>query len=273
LKECWASHAILYLRETLINSVLTPICWIIGSRTVASAFTTQLLLRSFNMVGILMIFVWSLSPIGAQSILHILETPIQPTSVSSSVSYYNSRQQSYADPKPNSFLSELWFNPLSIEMSSAMIAPTAIQVSPMDLEGNVRIPFQSSVLAGGIAPDDEGWVPISSMNASANGTLIWSSLFGIPVNGLTSGNTTFNIESTYMELNCTNYFTESLQSPDGPSAPRINHTLVSTNGPYFSASDPEYLNPWVIGYLGVDVTTYNDTDGTAYVSPLFVLIA
>jgi hypothetical protein len=71
-------------------------------------------------------------------------------------------------------------------MSSAMIAPTAIQVSPMDLEGNVRIPFQSSVLASGIAPDDEGWVQISSMNASANGTLIWSSLFGIPVNGLTS---------------------------------------------------------------------------------------
>ncbi|KAE9368511.1 hypothetical protein N431DRAFT_428293, partial [Stipitochalara longipes BDJ] len=239
---------------------------LMGSRTVASAFSTQLLLRSFNITGFLMILVWSLSPIGAQSILHILNTPVQPTSIGSSVAYFNSRQQSYAEPQ-DSFLSELWFNSLQIEMSSAMIAPGPIKASPMDLEGNVKIPYQSSILAAGVSPDSEGWVQISSMNASANGSLIWSSLFGIPINGIASGNTTFNIESTYMELNCTSEISESLEAPDGPRGPRINQTIVTVNGPYFSASNPTYLEPWIIGYRGVDVTAYNDTDGAAYVTP------
>ena len=148
-----------------------------------------------------------------------------------------------------------------------MIAPIAVKVGPMDLEGNVKIPYQSTVLAAGISPDSEGWVQLSSMNATANGTIVWSSLFGIPVNGVALGNTTFNIESTYIELNCTNKITESLVGPDGPAGPRINQTLVSTNGPYFSAYNPTYLEPWIIGYRGVDLTAYNNTDGRPYLTP------
>jgi hypothetical protein len=238
-----------------------------GSRTVASAFTTQLQLRSFNMVGFLMIFIWSLSPIGAQSILHILYTPVQATSSVSSVSYVNSRQQSYSAPQHSTSFAGQWFNSLAIEMGSMMIAPVEVKVSPMDINGNVKIPYQSSVLASGISPDSEGWVQISSLNATANGKLMWSSLFGIPVNGIDFGNTTFNIESTHMELACTNKTFDSLEGPDGPEGPRINTTFVSTRGPYFSAEDPDPNDPWIIGYRGVDITVYNDTDGAAYVAP------
>jgi len=151
-----------------------------------------------------------------------------------------------------------------------MIAPTAVKEGPMDLEGNVKIPYQSYLLAAGLSPDSEGWVQLSSMNASAaNSILRWSSLFGIPVNGLALGNTTFNIESTYIELNCTNEITESLQGPGGPTSPRINQTIVSTNGPYFSAYDPAFLEPWIIGYQGVDVAAYNATDATPFLIPQF----
>jgi hypothetical protein len=240
-----------------------------GSRTVASAFTTQVQLRSFNIVGFLIIFIWSLSPIGAQSILHILYTPVQATSSVSSVAYVNSRQQSYSNPHSSSSFPQQWFNSLAIEMGSMMIAPSEVKASTMDINGNVKIPYQSSVLASGIAPDSEGWVQISSLNATANGSLIWSSLFGIPVVGINFGNTTFNIESTYIELTCTNKTFESLEGPDGPSGPRINSTFVSTRGPYFSAEDPDLTDPWIIGYRGVDITAYNGTSEGAYVAPQF----
>ncbi len=111
----------------------------------------------------------------------------------------------------------------------------------MDLWGNVKIPFHSSVVASGIPADSEGWVQVSSMNATENGNLVWSSLFGIPVTGINFGNTTFNIESTHMELTCTNKTFESLEGPDGLDGPRINTTYVSTNGPYKSYEDPTYL--------------------------------
>lgn len=215
-----------------------------------------------------MIFIWSLSPIGAQSILHILYTPLQATSTVSSVAYINSRQQSYSDPKPKSSFGQEWFNSLAIEMGSMMIAPAKVKASTMDINGNVKIPYQSSVLASGIAPDIEGWVQISSLNATTSGSLVWSSLFGIPITGINYGNTTFNIESTHMELSCTNKTFDSLEGADGPSGPRINSTWVSTRGPYFSAEDPDLYDPWIIGYRGVDVTEYNDTDGGSYVAPL-----
>jgi hypothetical protein len=210
-----------------------------GSRTVASAFTTQLQLRSFNVIGLGIIMVWSLSPIGSQSILHILLTPQQATSTLSNVSYVNSRQQSYSSPTGS--FADQWFNSLAIEIGSMLIAPTKVKESTMDLWGNVKIPFHSSVIASGIPPDSEGWVQISSMNATTNGNLVWSSLFGIPLNGINLGNTTFNIESTHMELTCTNKTFESLEGPDGPGGPRINTTYVSTNGPYKSYENSTYL--------------------------------
>jgi hypothetical protein len=153
-------------------------------------------------------------------------------------------------------------------MGSMLIAPTKVKNSTMDINGNVKIPYQSDVLASG-APDSEGWVQVSSMNTTINGNLVWSSLFGIPVDGINTGNTTFNMESTYIELTCTNKTLDSLEGPDGPSGPRINVTYVSTSGPYFSAQDPDPLDPWILGYRGVDVMSYNDTDGSAFVSPLF----
>lgn len=149
-----------------------------------------------------------------------------------------------------------------------LIAPTEVKISSMDINENVKIPYQSSLLASG-TPDSEGWVQTASMKATSNGSLLWSSLFGIPIGlGTKLGNTTFNIESTYIELSCNDKTLESLE-PSGPNGPRINFTYISVAGPYFSAADPDPLNPWIIGYRGVDIKTYNDTDGTAYVSSLF----
>lgn len=69
-----------------------------GSRTVASTFVTQVQLRSFNLIGLGLLLVWSLSPIGGQAILHILYTPEKFTTSDANITYFNSRQQSYSAP-------------------------------------------------------------------------------------------------------------------------------------------------------------------------------
>jgi hypothetical protein len=107
-----------------------------GSRTVASAFTTQLQLRSFNMIGLVLLFIWSLSPVGGQSVLHVLSTPIKPTATLNNISYINSRQQSYAAPA--GIFQNQWYPGLSILLGSSFLAPDSIVSHPQTL---VSLPF------------------------------------------------------------------------------------------------------------------------------------
>ena len=97
---------------------------LMGSRTVASAFTTQLQLRSFNWIGLALLFIWCLSPIGGQSVLHILSTPIKSTMALNNITYINSRQQSYAAPG-GSFEGQ-WYPGLAILFGSSLLAPNSI---------------------------------------------------------------------------------------------------------------------------------------------------
>jgi hypothetical protein len=97
---------------------------LMGSRTVASAFTTQLQLRSFNWIGLVLLFIWCLSPIGGQSVLHLPSTPIKSTMTLNNITYINSRQQSYAAPG-GSFKGQ-WYPGFAILFGSSLLAPNSI---------------------------------------------------------------------------------------------------------------------------------------------------
>jgi hypothetical protein len=73
---------------------------------------------------------------------------------------------------------------------AAVLGPSVTKNGSMDLWGNVKIPYQSSLEATA-----DGW-------ASPNNSTVYSSLTGIPIAGIQTGMTDFSIESGYMELNC-----------------------------------------------------------------------
>ncbi|TVY65524.1 hypothetical protein LSUE1_G008057 [Lachnellula suecica] len=230
---------------------------LMGSRTVASAIGTQIQLRSFNAIGVALIIVWSLSPIGSQSVLHILSTPAKPTSTTMNVSYFNSRQQSYSSPS-GAFRNQ-WYPGFAVLFGSSLLAPQVMKQSTMDTWGNVKIPFYSSVVGSGATTDAEGWTQISS-----NSTPTYSSLFGLPLSGILIGNTTLTVESTYTEFACGNINVTSQTLPNGTF---FKTDMISPSGPFVSFEDVPMNAAWAIGYQGPDVGAHRESDTSPYVYP------
>lgn len=230
---------------------------LMGSRTVASTIITQLQLRSFNLVGVGLILIWSLSPLGGQSILHILSTPMKPLSNTTNVGYFNSRQQSYATP--NGAFRNLWFPGYTVLFGSSLLSPVAVKRSTMDTWGNVKIPYYSSVSMSNPGKDIDEWTQISPSM-----TPVYSSLFGIPLSGLGLGNTTLTVESSYVELSCGNMTKSNQSSPDGQF---IKTNLIGPQGPFVSFRNVSAEDPWALGYRGLDATTLRSNTEPSYIRP------
>ncbi|CZS95419.1 uncharacterized protein RCO7_05733 [Rhynchosporium graminicola] len=231
---------------------------LMGSRTVASTFATQVQLRSFNLIGLGLLLVWSLSPIGGQAVLHILYTPEKYTTSKANVTYFNSRQQSYSAPA-GPFQNQ-WYPGFTVLFGSSLLAPPSVKRSSMDIWGNVKIPFFSS-LSLNAPKDDDGWIQVSG----ANGSLAYSSLFGMPIAGLEFGNTTVTVESSYIELSCSNM--SILPILETPTKELIKNDLISTDGPFFSFENASDHTSWTIGYKGEDLIAFGKTENSMYLYP------
>ncbi len=112
---------------------------LMGSRTVAGTIITQCHLRSLNLIGIGLIALWSLSLIVSQSVLDILSDPLLPIPSTTTVTYFNLRQQSFGAPGGEFELS--CFNGYSMLLGASLIGPPAAKDGNMDLCGNPKIPF------------------------------------------------------------------------------------------------------------------------------------
>lgn len=228
-----------------------------GSRTVVSAVTTQIQLRAFNLAGLALILVWSLSPLGGQSILHVLFTPMQQTSVTKDISYWNMRQQSYSAPEGNFQI--VWYPGFTSLLQFALLGAPSTKTGPMDLWGNVKIPLLSSLISQGGVQGSDGWI-----HAPSNDSVTYSSLFGLPLSGIEEGNTTLTVETSYMEFACTNMTV-------GPLFDSSNNTVglqISPTGPFIGTTWSTDL-PWQIGYQGPDISTIALQSEPSFVSPSF----
>jgi hypothetical protein len=170
-----------------------------GSSTVFGTVTTQIHLRSFNWLGLALIVLWALSPIGSQSFLRVISTQNYNTSTTVTLSYLDTGQVSKIGQTldPNIF-AEAFEAPIDAVYTAALMAPPSVQNSSVDLYGNVKIPFYREL---GAEPSSEntGWESVSQSN------VVYSSLLGIPVaNVASTGNTTFAMETSYLDLDCYN---------------------------------------------------------------------
>jgi hypothetical protein len=217
-----------------------------GSRTIWSTFMTHFQLRSFNAIGMVLMLMWCFEPIGGQAVQRILTTVNQATKSDTAVSYINSRQQSYSAPM-GAFQNQ-WFPGFSVLFGSALLSTAEVKQGSEDVWGNVKIPYFSSIRNTGVSADVDGWIELPK-----NFTPIYSSLFGIPVSDIQLGNTTFNMESTYMELSCGNM---TVSAQGAPPAPRSD--LISTAGPFLNFQNISLNDAWSIGYQGPNIAAVQD---------------
>lgn len=244
---------------------------LMGSRSLAGTIYTQAKMRSFNFVSFAFVALWCLSPLGSQALLRVLSTtdiPIQNSTTN--FTYINTRLPKWTAKVYGEAVYGYGvdlFPGAGALLGASLVAPLSVKNSPADLWGNVKIPFQSH-LSG--TTDADGWIDV---NTSIT-TLDYSSLFGIPMASTAfydNSSSTFNLESTYLELGCTSSTTYKYKYTANEKFNRESDDLISTNGPYVSyknlslmpyggnasqtdkeywVSNAEYWDHWAIGYKG-----------------------
>ncbi|KAE9362946.1 hypothetical protein N431DRAFT_423284 [Stipitochalara longipes BDJ] len=233
---------------------------LMNSRTVASAAMAPLQLRSFNLVSLGLISLWCMSPLGSQSVLHIFSAPIVAVPTPRHITYYNLRQQSLGSP--GSDFDSDFFNGYSMVFGASLLAPTSVKGGSMDLWGNPRIPYFSSVQSSGVKPDTDGWIQIPQQGDFSP---VYSSLFGLPLQNMVFGNTTINVESSYIEMACNNISTTPMSKS---SSGKIQLTdQISPTGPFMSYRPVNLQAIWAIGYQGPDARSYFANTTTMFVNP------
>ncbi|KAF6797577.1 hypothetical protein CSOJ01_12926 [Colletotrichum sojae] len=171
---------------------------LMGSRTVGSTIHTLFEFRTINLLGLGLLATWAFSPLGAQAILRTLRTQPVPDVQPLNVVYYDTLNPSNLNTLPiNNALAV--FNQvrvanlgyLATQFASFVSTPPAVKQDPVDLWGNVRIPY--------LDPNaGDEWTDVPSTNVS------YSSFTGIQVAHTSRVNASFTIESNYMHLACNN---------------------------------------------------------------------
>ncbi|TPX26827.1 hypothetical protein DIZ76_012290 [Coccidioides immitis] len=165
------------------------------SSTVFSTVSTQFLLGSFNKLTIGLLVLWALSPLGGQSSLRIVGTAARPEISKANITVLNTEKLSFFEIGGDILAGIPTLNGLYL---TALMAPHDSKVSPADLWGNVKVPLMSS-FGSSIKANSSGWYDINQHE------VLYSSLIGVPTIGLSQiGNSTFNMETSYFDIDCHN---------------------------------------------------------------------
>ncbi|RSL45120.1 hypothetical protein CEP54_014400 [Fusarium duplospermum] len=145
---------------------------LIGSRTFGSTVVTLLHHRVSKPLSIVLILVWALSPLGAQSMLRMLESRLEPRVQDSTVIHFDTdapTQQSCMMPSSRDGSAGLaaMVSYVKTMFSAVLLSPSTTKLDSMDIWGNVKVPILKSA-------------------------------------SVSVGNKTFHLESSYVDLSCSN---------------------------------------------------------------------
>lgn len=174
---------------------------LMGSRTVGGAVLT-LFTMPLGWLHVVLLAIWAFSPLGAQSIFRVLEIRHEPMHGSAAITYLDNI---HADTAFTNFpfyahqgrRAELSVPTVIDSMyRAALLSSDTAKASSLDLWGNLKVPMLSFPNDGGGGPSHE-WQDVDSSRP-----VRWSSLAGIPLTGVPVANSTFEVLSSYIELEC-----------------------------------------------------------------------
>lgn len=207
--------------------------YIVSSRTVFSALTTPVSLRSINPLAPLLFALWALSPLGGQAVLKVVE--VVPTSQTSlwEFQYLDVVSPMLAcSPTPSAGMDAI--PPIVGAFNSALASPGSTKNASMDAFGNLKIPMLESCFSNGVQSDRDGWV-----DASPSSNCSYSSLTGIPAHGAVKANHIFKVETSYAYADCS-----VSHSTNWARASWKYYLGYSSNGLTFGLTDLGVSNRW-----------------------------
>ncbi|KAI9794778.1 MAG: hypothetical protein M1816_002906 [Peltula sp. TS41687] len=181
---------------------------LIGCHSFMAAVERQVEFHTLDLLGLVIVLIWVLSPIGGQSALRILRKTPQTVYYDADVRYLSPWAAVDQGLAGASNMNSQRMSYVPLFMASIMSAKTQ-QDSSMDLWGNIKIPVIRSLepLASATAMDGVGaWRKVPQ-----TGTVPYSSLIGIPVAGIPlEGSSNFTMESMYWDVNCSSNYVTNL---------------------------------------------------------------
>ena len=225
----------------------------IGCQSLFSALERQIALHSWSVMGLALVVVWLLSPLGGQSALRILTSD---TRVESSAGTYNylsplASQDSVLTGASSISSGKAIFTSLFL---ASLVSSSKYQYTPMDLWGNVKIPLYSSIANG--SPGEMRIIP------TGNGTnTTYASLIGIPVAGVRPfGHSNYSLRARQWDITCSSH--GELSAADAQFG-GLNSTWKMSNA---IERCTKYPCPISVKSLGADDTRGNVTITNCQVS-------
>lgn len=175
---------------------------LLGSRSVGSVITTQLGLGTANLLALVLLLAWVFSPLGSQSVLRIMGSSLDSRVSRTTATWFDNLHESgfamMSVTSPNAFESaDTYIQYLRLLFGATVMAPEVTKQDAMDQWGNVKIPYLP-FRRDSTAKDTSEWLELDPSPSVER----FSSLAGIPIAGIPHGNTSFSIDSTYIELDC-----------------------------------------------------------------------
>ncbi|TKA66326.1 hypothetical protein B0A49_08043, partial [Cryomyces minteri] len=241
-----------------------------GSTTLVNTLGTQLSLRTASLIGVILLPLWALSPIGGQASLRVMATGHKVSNESLNLHYLavNSSFEGFliADgPSETAVVNGIFM--------ASLLSPWSAKQSSVDIWGNIKVPMIEA-LQGQTAAEGDGWLDVPTENVT------YASLVGLPVSTLPqSDNSIFNLETSYWIFDCSVLQSDFIdisapgwQNVSGPASYLASNTSVDLNARALrsSGTDPSVSsrfivhNTWDPGYgRSGAICTIN----TSYVEP------
>jgi hypothetical protein len=218
-----------------------------ASQSVWGTIESQILMRRLTIVGVNLLFLWSMSPLGVQASLRLLEVttstaqsymPLRYLSTGPGSTVWSMTSGSYVE-------SDGGLTQVEPLYAAALLGSQQAKEGPEDTWGNVKIPYldTSSLSLNG----SEAWTNVSN---NVRPPEDYFSLVGIPVIGRpVTQNGTFNLETSQLTVQCEPWSKATVN--------RENYTQIQKLVPgQIWQTMTNTSNPWGNGGLGGRKSTF-----------------
>ncbi|KAG9519499.1 hypothetical protein KCU93_g8083, partial [Aureobasidium melanogenum] len=171
---------------------------VLGSMTIVQTVLTQVQMRSLSLLSIVLIALWSLSPLGGQASLRIVGSNSQANDTTRQLQYVNT-SSNVLDGIYEGADTASQYVPVNALFGAALVGASSSSSSSVDAWGNMKIPWFENLDPS--MADAEGWYPIPQLNSTDD----YTSLIGLPLSMISDASnltTSFNIETSYWTLSC-----------------------------------------------------------------------
>ncbi|KAJ4985302.1 hypothetical protein SVAN01_09247 [Stagonosporopsis vannaccii] len=245
-----------YLAER--GAKLSTLELLMASQSVWGTVESQFLMRRLTLVGVNLLFLWTLSPLGGQASLRLLEQSTSTASHFMNLRYLSTGAGSAVWAMSSGTYVEFDGGLSQIEplYAASLFASEEAKKGPEDTWGNVKIPFTHDI--------NSSWTTVPTNISKPED---YRSLVGIPVIGRpTDRDGSFNLETSHLTVDCGPFQSVSVRKDNHTELQRlvpgqIWKTMTKNDSPWSEGKNMVIGGKIATFFLQTDIPMSQGEDG------------